>query len=249
MDKDIVPHLLEEIKTEFNRRLSSSEVNRLSKELLLLNKASFESANDYAIELGEILASVFNDKITSELLPEGRMYYNIAERILNDTLKGNHALISQHSTEVQSILNKQAGLKIKGLSPELNQDRIDGIIERLAIETDFEQIKWILNEPIINFNQAIIDDTVKVNTAFQYELGLNPKVKRTVVGNCCDWCRVVEGEHEYPNVPEDVYKRHRYCRCKVTYIPGDGKRQNVWNKKWVDPEKKTKIEARKKIGL
>lgn len=249
MDKDIVPSLLEEIKKEFNIRLSDSEKIRLSKELLELNKATFNNANDYAIELGEILAKVFNEKITTELLPDGRMYYNIAERILNYTLKENHKIISQYSTEVQTLLNNQAGLKIKGLSPELNQDRIDGIVERLSKETDFEQIKWILNEPIINFSQAIVDDTVKSNVDFQYKLGLKPKVKRTVVGNCCDWCRAVEGTHEYPNVPEDVYKRHRYCRCKVTYEPGDGKRQSVWSKQWIDPEKKSKIEARKKIGL
>lgn len=249
MDKDIVPKLLEEIKEEFNKKLSDSEVNRLSKELLELNKANFGNANDYAIELGEILAKVFNDKITTELLPEGRMYYNIAERIVNDTLKNNHKLISQYSTEVQTILNKQAGLNIKGLSPELNQDRINGIIERLSKETDFEQIKWILNEPIINFSQAIVDDTVKANTNFQYKTGLKPKVKRTVVANCCDWCREVEGTYEYPNIPENVYKRHRYCRCTVTYIPGDGKERVVSKNRAKTPEEKAKIEARKKIGL
>lgn len=248
MDKDIVPSLLEEIKTEFNIKLNDSEKIRLSKELLELNKATFNNANDFAIELGEILANIFNEKITTELLPDGRMYYNIAERIVNETLKENYNLISKYSTEVQFILNKEAGLKIKGLSPKLNQDRIDGIVERLSKETDFEQIKWILNEPIINFSQAIVDDTVKANTNFQYKTGLKPKVKRTVVANCCDWCRAVEGIYEYPDIPEDIYKRHRYCRCTVTYIPADGKERVVSKKRAKTEEEKTKIEARKKIG-
>ena len=249
MDKDVVPELLDEIKTEFNKRLSDSEVNRLSKELLKLNKVSFEDADTYAIELGEILASIFNEKITADILPDGRMYYNIAERILNNTLHNNHKLISEYAVDVQTTLNNQAGLKLKGMQAELNQSRIDGMIERLSNETDFEKIKWMLGEPTINFSQAVVDETVKTNVDFHYKMGLKPKVVRKVEFNGCSWCKAMEGEYEYPDVPEDVYKRHRDCRCVVSYEPSESKKQNVWSKAWVDPEKEAKIEARKKIGL
>ena len=37
-------------------------------------------------------------------------------------------------------------------------------------------------------------------------------------------------------------------RCTVDYNPGEGKRQNVWTKAWVDPEKDAKIKARMQIG-
>ena len=94
MDKDIVPKLLEEIKKEFNKKLSNSKINKVSNELLELNKANFEDADTYAIELGEILASVFNEKITVDILPNGRMYYNIAERIfVYDKLKVSQIII------------------------------------------------------------------------------------------------------------------------------------------------------------
>ena len=33
-------------------------------------------------------------------------------------------------------------------------------------------------------------------------------------------------------------RRHENCRCVVEYDPGDGKKQNVYSKKWVDLEKK-----------
>ena len=33
-------------------------------------------------------------------------------------------------------------------------------------------------------------------------------------------------------MPKDVFRRHDFCRCVVEYTPGDGKWQNVYNKKW-----------------
>lgn len=49
---------------------------------------------------------------------------------------------------------------------------------------------------------------------------------------------------EYPDVPKDVFRRHRYCDCTVEYDPEDGKKVNVYTKKLVDPENAGKIEAR-----
>lgn len=43
---------------------------------------------------------------------------------------------------------------------------IDGIINRLSSEPELEKIKWILREPIKNFGQVIVDDTVRVNADF-----------------------------------------------------------------------------------
>jgi len=190
------------------------------------------------------------ENITAEILPDGKMYYNIANRILNSTLSKNHELISGYAADVQTELNYNAGLRIKGLKPELNQDRINGIIERVSNEDDFDEIKWILDEPIINFSQAIVDDTARVNLDFHAKSGLSPKITRIVVGNCCDWCQELAGTYDYPDdYPDDIFRRHRFCRCSVEYSPGDGRRQDSWSKKWIDPEKDAKIEARKKMGF
>lgn len=249
MEKDIVPGLLELIESEFDERTYSSE--KLKKAIKALNdkKANYKDANEFAIEVGEILAEVLGNNITVEVLPDGKMYYNIADRIINPTMSKNHELISSYVANVQTELNHSAGLKIKGQKAKLNQSRIDGIIERVSTEDDFDNIKWILNEPVKNFSQAIVDDTAKTNIDFHAKSGLDPKITRIVVGDCCDWCREIAGTYKYGDEPSDIYRRHRYCRCRVEYEPEDGKRQNVWTKRWVDPEKESKIEARKKIGI
>lgn len=87
MDNDIVPALLEEIQNEFDKRTYNSK--KLKKAFLLLQnkKATYLDANNFAIEIGEILSDVLRTKITAEVLPDGKMYFNIADRILNPTMK------------------------------------------------------------------------------------------------------------------------------------------------------------------
>lgn len=249
MDKDIVPELLEDIKKEFNNQLYKSKRIKHALKILKNKKASYKNANDFAVEVGEILSNVLNKKITSEILPDGRMYFNIADRILNETLKNNYDLISEYSSEVQQELNSLVGVKIKSQIPDLNQDKIDGIINRIASELNFEDIKWILAEPIITFSQSIVDDTIEKNVEFHAKTGMRPKVTRTAVGKACEWCKEVAGEYQYPNIPKDVYRRHDKCRCTTEYNPGNGRKQNIWSKTWNDPDKAKKIAERKKIGI
>lgn len=247
--KDIAPELLEKIKVQFQEDYKSNKKIQKLLEKLKNKKATYQEANDFALQLGDILSKAFRDNLSSSVLPDGRMYFNIAEKIINDTLHNNYLEISSYAAETQSIMNKQAGLSIKGIRSEINQDRIDGIINRVSSEENFDKIKWILDEPVVNFSQSIVDDTIKKNADTHYKLGLKPKIVRKESGSCCDWCKEVVGVYEYPKVPKGVYRRHRYCRCTVDYHPGDGKRQNIWTKEWKDPEKDANIEARKKIGL
>lgn len=247
--KDMAPELLEKLQEEFKKKFNASEKIKALNKKLLDKTVTHRESNELAVEVGDLLAKVFQENLSADILPDGKMYYNIAEKVINPTMKQNYELISAYATETQTIMNHQAGFHVKGVTPKLNQDRIDGIIERVSNEDDFDKIKWILAEPVRNFSQAIIDDTVKINAESHHKLGLKPKVFRREKGDCCDWCKQVEGVYEYPEVPKDVWRRHRYCRCTVEYYPGDGRRQNVHTKKWIDPEKNDKIEKRKQANI
>lgn len=230
---DIVPELLNRIQKDFNTEFNkSSKLERIRK-MIEEGTATYEEANEYAIEIGEILARVFKRHIKADVLPDGRMYYNIAERILNPTLGNNHNLISKASAEIQETLNRSVGLGIKGIEPPVNQYRIESIINRVSVEEEFENVAWILDEPIVNFSQSVVDDVIHTNVDFHGESGLNPTITRVAHGHSpCDWCRALEGVYKYPDVPEDVYHRHDRCRCTVNYDPGDSRKQNVWSKEW-----------------
>lgn len=249
--KDIAPELLEKIKNDFEEILNKNlRVKELEKKLAK-GKTTYSEANEYSIEVGKALSQSFKNNLSSEILPDGKMYYNIADRIIQDRLKNNHKLISKFSKETQTQLNKKAGLNIQGVAPEINQNRIDGIVNRISEEEKYDDIKWILDEPVINFSQSIVDETINANVKLHHKLGLQPKIVRTSTGKCCDWCSEVVGTYRYPDeVPDEIYKRHRYCRCKVDYHPGDGRVQNVHTKKWEDTEKKPRLDRiEKKLKL
>lgn len=233
MATDIVPELLEAIELDFNASIRSNKKISQIRELIENGTATYEQAYDYAEEVGEALSNAFEAHLSSEILPDGHMYFNIAERILNTTLENNHILVSEVSVEVQELLNKQAGLGLKGIEPELNRNRIKSMVERVVHEEVYDDVKWMLAEPIVNFTQSVVDDTIKTNADFQYESGLYPKIIRTLHGQePCNWCKSVAGVYKYPDVPDDIYKRHDRCKCTVEYDPGDARKQNVWTKEW-----------------
>lgn len=230
---DIAPELLKIIEIDFNANLNNNKTIMRIDELMKAGKATYVDANEYSAEVGKILAEVFGRNISAATLPDGRMYYNIAERILEPTLGKNHELISKVAEEIQTNLNKASGLGIKAVKVPVNKDRIRGIIERVSSETDYNKVSWILDQPIVNYSQSIVDESIKANAEFHFRVGLAPKIVRTSSGGACSWCREVSGTYAYPDVPEDVYRRHDNCYCSVDYNPGDGKKQNVHSKRWL----------------
>ena len=102
----------------------------------------------------------------------------------------------------------------------------------------------MLNESVVNFTMLVVDDAIKENAGIQFMSGLAPKIKRTSTGKCCKWCDRLVGTYNYEDVRDtgnNVFRRHRHCRCTVEFIT-NGKRQNVHTKKWV----KNGIEKNKK---
>ena len=241
---DVAPKLLEILQAAFHHKFDDSTVIAELARKLTSKTADYKDANAFAVEIGKILAGVYQENLSSDALPDGRMYYNIAKRVIEPTMKENYELVSVFSQDVQTALNHKAKIGIKGIKAPLKEDKIRGIVERLAEEEDFDAAKWLLDEPIVTFTQSVVNDTIEENTKFAYKAGLRPKIVRTEVGNCCEWCKEVAGTYEYPKVPKDVYRRHNRCRCTVEYFPGDGKKQDVYSKKWVDIEKDEKIKER-----
>lgn len=247
--KDIAPELLLKLQESFRVKFKRNQNIQHLNNRLISGKATYRDVNDMAMELGNLLAQVYRENISEEILPDGRLYYNIGQRVIAPTMKQNYEILSEYARDTQTLVNQASGLGIIGKKADLNQDRIRGIVDKLDKDV-FLKTKWLLDEPIKNFTQSIVDDTVKVNAELHHNLGLNPKIIRTEVGNCCDWCKAVAGVHEYAAVKDvsqefintstnkknkvghDVFRRHSRCRCTVEYSPGDNRRQNVHSKSW-----------------
>jgi hypothetical protein len=248
MEHDVLPAILQEVQERFESDFGKSEIVRNAFETLKAKKATYKTANEFAIEVGEILSKALGASLIADKLPDGKMYYNIAQRLLSDVLGRNYEIISGYTRDVQKKLNTDAKISLKVQVPELNQDRIAGIVNRLASEEKFEDVSWLFGEPIVNFSQSIIDDSIQKNAEFHYKSGLQPEIVRKSFFHCCDWCQEVQGSYKYPRVPRDVYRRHQHCRCTVDYDPKSGKVKDIWSKIWRKTDESDKIEARKDIN-
>lgn len=248
MENDVLPGILKEVQERFERDFGKSEIVRNAFAALKGKKATYKTANEFAIEIGDILSKALGTSLSADKLPDGKMYYNIAQRLLTDVLRRNHELVSGYTSDVQKNLNQEAKIGLKVQVPELNLDRIAGIVNRFSSEENFEDVSWLLGEPIVNFTQSIIDDSIRKNAEFHHQSGLQPEIVRKSYFHCCEWCQEVQGNYKYPRVPKDVYRRHQHCRCIVDYDPKSGKTQNVWTKKWNSIDKE-RVERRKLIGV
>lgn len=219
---DIVPGLLDAIKSDFVANVKDNPAMNKVLDLIRSGAATYENVNDYAVWSGRFLSISIRKHVTADVLPDGRMYYNIADRILGETLKDNHEMIATVAEEVQTALNKSANIGIKAIKPKLNQDRISGLVDKVSSAENFDDVAWVLDEPIVNFSQSVADDAIKANVEFQGKSGLAAKVVRTPESGACEWCRAVAGEYTYPDVPEDVWRRHERCRCIIDYTPKKG---------------------------
>lgn len=240
---DIAPDLLKKIQEYFGKEISEIS-EQIKKEDI-----SYNEAYAYSVKIGDFLSRAFDENISVEILPDGKMYYNIADKVVRPMLKEEHTLVSEIAVKAQQRANKAAGIGIKALSAEFDAEKAQGIIDRVSSQP-FEEIKWILNEPIKTFAKNVVDRTLQKNVEFQGKSGLSPKIIRRASSGACPWCLAVAGTYKYPDVPKDVYRRHANCDCVVEYIDGGkhpGMKQNVWTKKWEDDEFITPQELVEKV--
>lgn len=250
--EDIAPELLNGIQKDYREgREKDKELNQIRK-LTAAGAADGRDLDKYAVRSGELLAEALHNNVSGDVLPNGKMYFNIAEKVLPPVLEENHKDVADISVEIQNLLNKKAGIGIKAIYPELNGDRIDGLVNLAASADLYESIRKLLEQDIINFSQSTATDSVKRNADYQYRSGLSPRIVRTAESGCCKWCQALEGTYWYADVNgtgNDVWRRHRDCRCVVEYDAGNGKTQNAHSKKWSWKEdNRKKIDARKNYG-
>ena len=247
--EDITPGLLEEIRADFTQRISLDAKIRAVYQKILGGGATYADAEDYAYQVGKALSQAFGKILTSEILPDSKLYFNIADRVFRPMLEEDHSVVSSAAVMVQTFLNEKSGIGIKPQTVPVNAERISGIVDKVSNAENFEDVAWVLDEPVKNFSMNVVDETIRENVEFQGKAGLSPRIIRKAEGKCCSWCANLEGVYDYPDLPDDVYRRHERCRCVVEYDPGDGRRQNVHTKKWTEPGERDKIEVRKTVGV
>lgn len=95
------------------------------------------------------------------------------------------------------------------------------------MDEELEKAIQILVRSLDNIAQNMNDDYIQANAKFRSEAGMVAKVIRKSSGHCCKWCESIAGTYIYPDVPQDVYRRHDNCDCTVEYDSGDGTKTTI----------------------
>lgn len=217
---------------------------------------SYKDADNYADLVGQAMAKAFHDNAVD--LPNDKMYFNIADRLINGALRQSHQLVSNYTADAQTALNKQAGLGIKGLTADMDESKAKNLVEVACHADRYADVAPKVEQAMTSFARSVVVDTMKKNVDFHHKLGLSPKIVRKLgpgtskkrSNSRCEFCRERVGTFEYnkKTIDKEIFRRHAHCHCTLEYFPGDGKKQNSWSKRWENIDEDEKIELRKKYN-
>ena len=220
MAEDIAPALLDKVQKNFRNRIKQTGATTAA----YIKKArdgTLKSISGYTNKVGKALSRAFLDEITVEALPDGILYYNIAQKVIVPPIKEAWVMVSDVADEMQAVSNTAAGIGIKPIRPPIQKERLDGLIE-LIINGDFAENIHHLNEPVRNIVDHFGDYHTEKNTEFLSNSGVDIYITRIAETTACEWCREREGTYRgydeaYAN---QVFERHEGCRCEVSISNG-----------------------------
>lgn len=228
---DVVPELMADIETAFNTYCMTDRKLATVSKRIRDGTASQVDGHAYAERIGKNASKALQNVLTEGRLPDGRLYYNIANRTVVPQLETNQKLINEAASSIQKGIDAKQKIQMGSVNPEFPKSRIKGLIDKMTAEgIELEEALEWLGEPIVNNSEAFMDDFVRENADFRYKSGLTPTISRIAEPKCCEWCADLEGTWKYGDAPDDIYRRHEFCRCAVT-VTYERSTQDVWSKR------------------
>lgn len=245
---DIGAELLGKIRAEFQNSCKADKYIQSVLKKIEGGTAKMEEVAMLSKQLGFRVSQAIGAHVNVAALPDGKMYYNIADTILTGVLKDNYDVINSAAAECQKALDSQTGINITPQQAAFPTERVQAVVNAASVPDIAEEVMIRrMTAPAQNITESFYNDYVQTNVKFRSDAGLDCYIIRNDHGGCCEWCAKLAGKYHYPeDVPKDVYRRHDNCGCTVTYLNGR-KAQNVWDKtKWNVSD--DELERMKKAG-
>lgn len=219
MAEDIAPVLLKQVEKQFRQNLTKKGVN-LKKDIQRARDGTLTNVHSFSNKVGDALAEAFGS-ITAEELPEGTMFFNIADRVMRPPIKEAYNMVSDVADEVQTLSNKKAGLGVKSIRPPIEEDRVKGLIDAVT-SAEFKTTEHFLDYPVQCLVDHFADRHMEKNAEFLDNSGVYTEVIRIAEATCCDWCSDRAGTYESYSDAQDneAFARHDGCRCTVEIRAG-----------------------------
>lgn len=231
---DIVPALLEELERRY------THANETDPRLAGITKRirdgtpRVEDAHFFAEYRGENLAQAFQDTLRPGVLPDDRMYYNIADRTVTPTMRETFAATQEAAAAIQKLQYADDGIGLIPVTADFPAERVAGLVDKVSGAATLEAAKSWLDEPLVNTAISYYDDFAQANARTAARAGLETTIERKLgrferkraapIGKAkgrsyevpCEWCRALAGTYQFNDLPPDIWRRHENCRCIIT---------------------------------
>jgi hypothetical protein len=131
MAADIVPQLYEDILDSFNKAVEANKRIWIFEKKLEAGTATEKDAAEYAKCLGECAEAALSSNLTEERLPDGKLYWNIAERTIKPLLKEAYELVMKAAAGQLQLEDRKAGINLKPVETEFPEERINELIDTI----------------------------------------------------------------------------------------------------------------------
>lgn len=227
--EDIAPELYNRIQGEMKRTLAhAGSVTGLEKKIRM-GKASQRDVAKYADIVGQAASRAFKSVLKLEDLPDGKLYWNIAEKTIGATLNGIYSDVNTVATVQLRQADIKKGFKLgikQGMQPD---KRIKDVLNMAVGQTTQAQLDNAMTDPVISTARKFYDDFQRANGDVREALGFGEVVIRRYddVGlhngkTPCSWCLDRQGTFSMQEAHENgVFERHPGCGCTIEVITPD----------------------------
>jgi len=188
--------------------------------------ASYKDVATVAERVGNHSAKSLKKVLTADAVPGGVMTWTLAEGTVGRQARLQYDLISETAVTVQKSLNQKAGLGLRAVVGDFDEDNIREILGRLSSGESLKDLAWILDDPIVRNAMSVADSAIRANADLERRSGMRPTVTRIPEYGACAWCEDLAGTYDYDDVRDrgnEVWTRHNNCRCHILFDPTDSR--------------------------
>lgn len=226
MEEQLAQELWGAISTEFqSRMMKDRRLARLS-EKVGKGIANYKDVATVAERVGNHSAKSLKKVLTADAVPGGIMTWNVAEKTVGRQARLQYDLISETAVTVQKSLNQKAGLGLRAVVGDFDEDNIREILGRLSSGESLKDLAWILDDPIVRNAMSVADSAIRANADLERRSGMRPTVTRMPEYGACAWCEDLAGTYDYDEVKDrgnEVWMRHNNCRCHILFDPTESR--------------------------
>lgn len=221
--EDIAPALYEKINKDFTAAVRNDSTLKTLATKAQSKALTQKELTTVSTRLGMHASDAFRKYLTADALPDGKMYWNIADRTIRPIMQQVYESANYFSEKAMRIADKAAGVNIsiaKGIDPT---QRIDDIIDFTLNSKTAEELDNALNLPVKTTALDFNDDFMNANGEIRNGLGFEQVVVREYDGvglangrRPCNWCIGRSGTFTYQEAKDNgVFERHTGCGCTI----------------------------------